>query len=153
MENVYGDFTAALLIDENIDNFAHTVVSTTGIWIRVKLAKPEAIKQITIYNRNGCCTTRIIGLSVYIKLDENIITSCGSITVDKLKYELDCDGKGNVVELSAEGEIDQQNIAEIEVYGITGGIYIINLLSNISPLSSCSRIYLYKGICINIRTR
>ena len=71
-----------------------------------------------------CCNDRIVGLSVYIKLDENIITSCGSIQTITQKYELDCDGKGNVVELSAEGKIGQQNIAEIEVYGITGGIYI-----------------------------
>ena len=148
MENVYGDFTAALLIDKTISNFAHTKASATGIWIRVKLAKPEAIKKINVYNRIDCCTTRIFELSVYIKLDENIITSCGNFTVDKLVYQFNCDGKGNVVELSAEGQIGAQNIAEIEVYGITGGIYIINLLSNIYPLSSFCMIYLYTGICI-----
>ena len=125
MENVFLSFTAALLIDNNINNFGHTKDSTTGIWIRVKLAKPEAIKQINIYNRIDCCKDRIVGLSVYIKLDENIITSCGSIQTITQKYQFDCDGKGNVVELSAEGPISKQNIAEIEVFGIPRGIYCL----------------------------
>ena len=150
MKTFHPSYPAGLLIDNNTINFAHTQSSTTGIWIRVKLEKPAAIKQIKIYNRYGCCKDRMVGLSVYIKLDENIITSCGSIENTMDMYTFDCDGNGNVVELSAEGQIQEQNIAEIEVFGIPGGVYIINLLSNIAPLSTYIyfRIYLYTGICI-----
>ena len=136
MKNFEPLYPAGHLIDNNINNFAHTLLTTTGIWIRVKLEKPAAIKQIKIYNRYDCCKDRIVGLSVYIKLDENIMTSCGSIENTMDMYTFDCDGKGNVVELSAEGQIEPHNIAEIQVLGIPGGIYIINLLSNIAPLST-----------------
>ena len=54
MENFHPMYTVALLIDTTINNFAHTQSSTTGIWIRVKLEKPEAIKQINIYKRIDC---------------------------------------------------------------------------------------------------
>ena len=136
MKTFYPSYPAGHLIDNNINNFAHTLSSTTGIWIRVKLEKPAAIKQIKIYNRYECCKDRMVGLSVYIKLDENITTSCGSIENTMDMYTFDCSGKGNVVELSAEGQIGPKNIAEIQVLGIPGGIYIIHLLSNIAPLST-----------------
>ena len=60
-------------------------------------------------------------MSVYIKHNNQIIATCGQITTEALVYDYDtCSGQGNVVELSQEGEVGAQNIAEIEVYGVAG---------------------------------
>ena len=57
-------------------------------------------------------------MSVYIKYDDETITTCGQITTAAASYDYSCSGDGNVVELSQEGEVGQQNIAEIAVYGV-----------------------------------
>ena len=122
MKYTMGGYVARRLIDNDLNNFAHTLDSTNGVWIRVKLAQVDTIKQINIYNRNSCCQDRIVGLSVYIKRDDTVVTDCGQINHATSSYMFNCVGLGNVVELRADGHVSQQNIAEIKVFGSTSGI-------------------------------
>ena len=118
MKNEWGDYPATNLIDGNLDNFAHTYAVSDGMWIRVTLPSYSSVNRIVVHNRYGY-TNRIIGMSVYIKYNEQITATCGEITVGAAVYDNDsCSGEGNVVELSQEGEVGAQNIAEIEVYGV-----------------------------------
>ena len=120
MKNEWEGYPAANLIDGNLDNFAHTYAVSDGMWIRVTLPSYSSVSRIVVYNReHSCCKGRIIGMSVYIKYNELITATCGNITTEALVYDYDsCSGEGNVVELSQEGEVGAQNIAEIEVYGV-----------------------------------
>ena len=116
MKNTYHIFPASNLIDKNTMNFAHTTAVWDGIWIRVYLTEPSWITKIVVYNRQDCCKDRIEGLTLFIKSGEVIATDCGTIAVIKDVYKFDCAGWGNVVELSKEGRVTSQNIAEIMVY-------------------------------------
>ena len=118
MKNVWEGYPATNLIDGNLDNYAHTTAVSDGMWIRVILPSYSSVNRIVVYNRVGY-KDRIIGMSVYIKYNEQITVTCGEITAESLVYDYDsCSGEGNVVELSQEGEVGVQNIAEIEVYGV-----------------------------------
>ena len=97
-------------------NFAHTGTVTDGIWIRVYLTEVSYITKIVVYNRQDCCKDRIKGLTLFIKSGDDIFTDCGTIAVMKDVYKFDCAGWGDVVELSKEGTVTSQNIAEIMVY-------------------------------------
>ena len=119
MKNQWAGYPATNLIDGNLDNFAHTSAVSDGMWIRVTLPSYSSVNRIVVYNREECCRARIIGMSVYIKYNEQITATCGEITAESLVYDYDsCSGEGNVVELSQEGVVGEQNIAEIEVYGV-----------------------------------
>ena len=117
--NAYHQLSPQLLIDGNYDTYTHTEAGSTGIWIAVKLAQPERISKIRIVTGEDFegCLGMIVGLSVYIKLDENIVKECGTIDEDKIYYTIGCEEIGNIVELSKEGNVDCQNIIEIEVFG------------------------------------
>ena len=128
MKNTYGSYSASNLIDNNIRNFAHTYEVSDGIWIRVYLKEVSWITKIVVYNRNGdCCMSRIEGLTLLIKSGEVVVTDCGTIAVSKDVYKFDCAGWGDVVELSKEGAVTHQNIAEIMVFQGTlhNGLYIM----------------------------
>ena len=56
-------------------------------------------------------------MGVYIKNGEDVVTSCGTITEEQDIYTFDCEGVGDTVELWSEPWIQEQNIAEIMVYG------------------------------------
>ena len=114
---VHAQYSAENLVDGNYDNFAGTNNVEDGIWIRVKLPEVALIQQIKIHNRKGCCQERIIGLSVFIKMQEVVVTSCGTITSIENIYTFDCAGRGDVVELSNDGH-GNVYIAEIEVFRI-----------------------------------
>ena len=73
---------------------------------------------VTFRDRTNDVQARIIGMSLYIKYNNETITTCGQITAAALSYDYSCSGDGNVVELSQEGQVGEQNIAEIEVYGV-----------------------------------
>ena len=128
MKNTYGSYSASNLIDKNIRNFAHTSEVSDGIWIRVYLTEVSWITKIVVYNRNeDCCMSRIEGLTLLIKSGEAVVTDCGTIAVSKDVYKFDCAGWGDVVELSKEGTVTHQNIAEIMVFEGTlhNGLYIM----------------------------
>ena len=119
MKNEHGSYPAKNLIDNNNYNFAHTAEpdNTDGIWIRTKLAQLYTVTQIKIYNRKDCCQDRIVGLSIYIRRNNTIVTACGTIENVKSVYTIECLGTGNIIELSKEGNVGTQNIAEIEAFG------------------------------------
>ena len=117
MKIVYAHFAASNLIDKSITNFAHTLPVQDGMWIRVYLSQFSHITRIVIYNREDCCKNRIIGLNLFIKSGDEIVNDCGAITRKEDVYAFDCVGNGDMVELSKEGVVDSQNIAEIMVYG------------------------------------
>ena len=123
MKNTLGGYHAELLIDNDYNNFAHTTTSGDGIWIRAKLAQTKNIKLIRITNRRSCCQDRIVGISVYIKQDDTVVKKCGTISAAHNGYNFKCSGRGNIIELSAEGTISEQNIAEIEAFGTNPGIH------------------------------
>ena len=106
------------LVDGNYNNFAHTSPEKDGIWIRAKLPEVALIQQIKIHNRKVYHQDRIIGMSVFIKMQEVEVTSCGIITEVQDIYTFECAGRGDVVELSKDGDVVQQSIAEIELFGI-----------------------------------
>jgi len=117
MKIVYAHFAASNLIDKSITNFAHTLPVDDGMWMRVYLSQFSHITRIVIYNREDCCKNRIIGLNLFIKSGDEIVNDCGAITRKEDVYAFDCVGNGDMVELSKEGVVDSQNIAEIMVYG------------------------------------
>ena len=123
MKNTLERYHAELLIDNDYNNFAHTTTSGDGIWIRAKLAQTKNIKLIRITNRRNCCQHRIVGISVYIKQDDIVVKKCGTISAVHNDYIFQCRGRGNIIELSAEGTISEQNIAEIEAFGTNPGIH------------------------------
>ena len=124
------------LVDGNKENYAYSYAQPDGIWIRVMLPELTKITRIGIVNRMRCCTDDIvppderctdyeckryiIGISVSIKMQDVtsdvVVTSCGTITIDNNFHIFKCVGRGNVVELRKDGDVDQQNIAEIEVF-------------------------------------
>ena len=69
-----------------------------------------------VYNRNGF-TDRIVGASVFIKKEDEYVKDCGKINSAENSYTFNCEGDGNVIEISQEGKVGTWNIAEIEVYG------------------------------------
>ena len=128
MKNTYAQYTASNLFDKNIRNFAHTNAVPDGIWIRVYLTEVSWITKIVVYNRlHDCCKGRIKGLTLFIKSVDDIVKNCGTIAVSKDVYKFDCAGWGDVVELSKEGTVTHQNIAEIMVFQGTlhDGLYIM----------------------------
>ena len=127
MKNEHVGYPAKNLIDNNYYNFAHTsdAYNTDGIWIRAKLSRLCTVKQIKIYNRNYENQDRIVGLSIYIKRDDTIVTACGTIESEQSVYNIECLGVGNIIELSKEGNVGTQNIAEIEAFGTQSGIFDI----------------------------
>ena len=122
-------YPAKNLIDNNYDNFAHTseAYNTDGTWIRAKLSLLCTVKQIKIYNRKIEFQYRIVGLSIYMKRDDTIVTACGTIENVKSVYTIECLGVGNIIELSKKGDVRNrtQNIAEIEAFGTLSGIFDI----------------------------
>lgn len=121
MENTLDNedtYPASNLVDGDYNTIAHTRATNSGIWLRVQLESIGHINLIKIHNRKDCCKDRIIGLSVFIKRgDLREIEKCTTITEEKDVYEIECTGQGRIVEISKEGDVDDQNIAEIEVFG------------------------------------
>jgi len=72
---------------------------------------------VIVYNRDDCCKDRIVGASVFIKKEEEYVKDCGKINSAENSYTFNCEGDGNVMEISQEGKVGKWNIAEIEVYG------------------------------------
>ena len=94
----------------------------------VKLTEVALIQQIKIHNRKDCCQERIVGMSVFIKMQEVNVTSCGTITEVQNMYTFECTRdmeNGDVVELSKDGDVVEQNIAEIDAFGIIAPGYDI----------------------------
>ncbi len=58
----------ALLIDGNIENFAHTGACSIGTcWFRIDLGSDKQISKVDIYNRAECCQASTIGTRVRIQ--------------------------------------------------------------------------------------
>ena len=116
MKSTLSGFPSSNLIDGKLDNFGNSLADDNGMWVRVYLEEPHVVTEIIVYNRQGCCRDRLIGVPVFIKLGNKTVTDCGEIKDVKDFYEFNCKGEGNVIELSQEGKAGQWNIAEIRVY-------------------------------------
>ncbi|XP_063691212.1 titin-like [Bolinopsis microptera] len=118
MKNQFGTYPSSNLIDGDLDSFAHTSEAEDGMWMRVNLEKQYSVTKVIIYNRvHSCCQDRIVGASVFIKTGDEHVTDCGTISRTESSYTFNCEGDGNVIELSQEGTVGVWNIAEIQVYG------------------------------------
>ncbi|XP_063681935.1 fucolectin-7-like [Bolinopsis microptera] len=117
MKNHYGPYPPSNLMDGDLNNFAHTLEAEDGMWMRVNLETQSSVTKVIIYNRQNCCQERIVGASVFIKTGNEQVTDCGKISSEESTYTFDCEGDGNIVEISQEGTVGDWNIAEIEVYG------------------------------------
>ena len=118
MKNYLDQYPPSYLIDGNLNNFAHSrTYDEDGMWIRINLKQCSIITKVIVYNRKSNID-RIVGASVFIKTGEEYVKDCGKINSAKDSYTFNCEGDGNVIEISQEGEVGRWNIAEIEVYGI-----------------------------------
>jgi hypothetical protein len=117
MKNNWVSYPPRLLIDGNINNFAHTNGAGDGMWVRLTLTEQSRITKVIVYNRHNCCQNRIVGASLFIKMGDAYVTECGTIATVEDFYEFDCEGVGDMVELSQEGRVHMWNIAEIRIYG------------------------------------
>ncbi|XP_063685553.1 uncharacterized protein LOC134819518 [Bolinopsis microptera] len=117
MKNQLGSYPPPNLIDGNLQNFAHTLGAEDGMWIRINLEQCSLVTKVTVYNRHNCCTERIIGASIFIKAGNSYVKDCGKISSSKTSYTFNCEGTGNVIEISQEKKVGPWNLAEIQVYG------------------------------------
>ena len=117
MKNQYETYYPSNLMDGNLNNFAHTLEAENGMWMRVYLETQSFVTRVIVYNRNDCCKDRIVGASVFIKKGEKYVKDCDKINSAENSYTFNCEGDGNVIEISQEGKVGMWNIAEIEVYG------------------------------------
>ena len=116
MKNSWRAYPPPKLIDGNLNNFAHTTTVEDGMWMRVYLETESSVTKVIVYNRNECCKGRIVGASVFIKKGEENVKDCGKINSAENSYTFNCEGDGNVIEISQDGNVEPWNIAEIEVY-------------------------------------
>ena len=119
MKNSWDQFPPSNLIDGDRNNFAHSEIESDGMWIRINLEQCSIITKLIVYNREGNIQyiNRIVGASVFIKRGDEYVKNCGKINSAQNSYIFNCEGDGNVIEISQEGTVDYWNIAEIEVYG------------------------------------
>ena len=117
MKNQHANYPPSNLMDGNLINFAHTLEAEDDMWMRVYLETQSSVTEVIVYNRNDCCKDRIVGASVFIKKGEKYVKDCGKINSAENSYTFNCEGDGNVIEISQEGTVGEWNIAEIEVYG------------------------------------
>ena len=117
MKNQHANYPPSNLMDGNLTNFAHTLEAEDGMWMRVYLETQSFVTRVIVYNRIECCKGRIVGASVFIKKREKYVKDCGKINSAENSYTFNCEGDGNVIEISQEGKVGMWNIAEIEVYG------------------------------------
>ena len=121
MKTVRPEYPPSHLIDKDTTNFGHSQDEADGTWVRVYLEQFSRITRIVIHNReHACCQDRIVGLTLYIKSGDKVVSNCGTIENEEDKYVFDCAGSGDEVELSKTGSASAQNIAEIMVYGYPG---------------------------------
>ena len=59
------DFPGTFLVDEIFTNFAHTSCNEKG-WMTIDLGTDQPITSIKVYNRQDCCSGRIIGAVLQI---------------------------------------------------------------------------------------
>ena len=116
MKNQFETYYPSNLMDGNLNNFAHTKKVEDGMWMRVNLKTESSVTKVMVYNRNSYAD-RIIGASVFIKKGDEYVKDCGKINSAENSYTFNCEGDGNVIEISQEGKVGMWNIAEIEVYG------------------------------------
>ena len=116
MKNQFETYPPSNLMDGNLNNFAHTKKVEDGMWMRVNLKTESSVTKVMVYNRNSYAD-RIVGASVFIKKGDEYVKDCGKINRVKRSYTFNCEGDGNVIEISQEGKVGTWNIAEIEVYG------------------------------------
>ena len=103
--------------DGDLQSFVFTSNGTDGIWIRVFLDRVSNINHIKVFNRPACCMGRIIGMSLYIKNGDKNTKFCGKLNEKQEIYTFHCQGLADTVEISAQGNVIEQNIAEIVVFG------------------------------------
>ena len=65
-----GPFVPELLIDDNLDNFAHTDNDGDKFFM-VDLQKNTTISKVVIVNRKSCCQSRVIGSELIITNEAN----------------------------------------------------------------------------------
>ena len=116
MKNQFETYYPSNLMDGNLNNFAHTKKVEDGMWMRVNLRTESSVTKVMVYNRDSYAD-RIIGASVFIKKGDEYVKDCGKINSAESSYTFNCEGDGNVIEISQEGKVGKWNIAEIEVYG------------------------------------
>ena len=122
MKNQFETYYPSNLMDGNLNNFAHTKKVEDGMWMRVNLKTESSVTKVIVYNRDDCCKDRIVGASVFIKKGEEYVKDCGKINDAENFYTFNCEGDGNVIEISQEGTVGYWNIAEIQVYSIPANI-------------------------------
>ena len=78
-------FPGGNLVDNNINNFAHTSCYDRG-WMRVDLGSTMRITRLRMYNRVDCCQWRSVGTTVSL-LDENMnnVFTSGPLTGDMVQ--------------------------------------------------------------------
>ena len=119
MKSQFETYYPSNLMDGNLNNFAHTTTVEDGMWMRVYLETQSSVTKVIVYNRRSdCCKYRIVGASVFIKTGDEYVKDCGKINSAENSYTFNCEGDGNVIEISQEGTVRDWNIAEIQVYGI-----------------------------------
>ena len=106
------------LFDGDLNNLAHSETRDhiDGFTITLNLKHVTRITQIRIYNRVDCCKERIVGFTVFIKEAETEV-NCGTLTEEKLRYDIVCEGIGYKVEMKAVGTVNAVNLAEVQIYG------------------------------------
>ena len=91
-----------------------------------------------VENRRDCCDHRAVGLEVFVKDGNDVVTSCGVFTTREKTYYKTCNSQGNVVEILKRYNADTYkgtefsiNLGEMYVYGqgILEGNYANNVLS------------------------
>ncbi|XP_063686390.1 uncharacterized protein LOC134820099 [Bolinopsis microptera] len=117
IKNQHGLYPPSYLMDGNLNNFAHSLEANDGMWMRVNLETQSSVTKVIIYNRLSCCKDRIVGASVFIKTGDEYVKDCGKVSSAENSYTFNCEGDGNVIEISQEGTVGDWNIAEIKVYG------------------------------------
>ena len=119
MKSSRSDFPPSQLLDGDFSTIAHSYEETNGMWIRVTLSKLSLVYQVIVINRQYSLLTeqRIIGASVFIKKEDQVVRGCGNFYHAKLVYAFSCVAFGDKVEISQEGKVGVWNLAEILLYG------------------------------------
>ena len=139
MKSSRPEFPPSQLIDGDFSSIAHSHEETNGMWIRVTLNRLSLIFQVIVINRQYTLLTeeRIIGASVFIKKEDQVVRGCGSFDHAKLVYAFSCVAFGDVIEISQEGQVGVWNLAEILAYGngefLNLGYIIQFLASKLDP--------------------
>lgn len=81
------DYPANLLMDNNLDNFIHTLDGLPKPTITVTLKVPQPLKSVVVYNRKNCCQNRLSNAILELYDTNNKIYKATTLNAD-LRQEL-----------------------------------------------------------------